>query len=364
MPTPQPDHYRALGIPRDSTPEQIRSAFRKLVLKFHPDRSKDPKTVDAFMRITAAYEVLSDPDRKANYDRLLNLTSQPNRPSTPPSTRARPPGSAAPQARSAPPSEAVERLREQLRRGKLFEAEITANEVLRENPKSGFAYGVLGDIARTRGDYPRASKMYAFALQMEPGNAHYLNRHLETLSILNQRGRQATGSGSTGSKGAAFLIGVVSVLLAGMFIATSPEKSALSGVTPVDTWTVGLLAVLALCGIAVGAALSISRLVDRFDATGATTMGRITPWVALMFVAVVNFWASCLLFLVVSSAQRVFDSSTTRLLASVGGVVAFLSLSALVSRQLDPLQVFLWGGNVSYVGAVCGWMVADALGTR
>lgn len=364
MPTPQPDHYRALGIARDSTPEQIRSAFRKLVLKYHPDRSKDPKTVDTFMRITAAYEVLSDPERKANYDPLLQLSTQPSRPTARPSAPRSSAASSSSRARQAPTSDAVERLREQLRRGKLFEAEITANEVLREDPKSGFAYGVLGDIARTRGDYPRASKMYAFALQMEPGNAHYLTRHLETLGILNQRTRSASGSGSSGSKAAAFLIGVVSVLLAGMFVATSPEKSALAGVTPVDTWTVGLLAVLALCGVAVGSALSIARLVDRFDATGATTMGRITPWVALMFVAVINFWASCFLFLVVSSVQRVFDSSTSRLLAAVGGVIAFLTLSALVSRQLDPLQVFLWGGNVSYVGAVCGWMVADALGAR
>ena len=62
------DYYRILGVPLDAAPELIRSAFRKAVLRLHPDRGNeaDPR---AFREVSEAYEVLSDPARRARYDR-------------------------------------------------------------------------------------------------------------------------------------------------------------------------------------------------------------------------------------------------------------------------------------------------------
>jgi molecular chaperone DnaJ len=62
------DYYLILGVPLDAAPDTIRSAFRKLALRYHPDRGSeaDPRT---FQEVSEAYEALSDPVRRAQYDR-------------------------------------------------------------------------------------------------------------------------------------------------------------------------------------------------------------------------------------------------------------------------------------------------------
>ena len=65
------DYYAALGVPRDATPEAIKSAFRKLARQYHPDVAKDKKTAEEkFKEINEAYEVLSDPEKRRKYDEL------------------------------------------------------------------------------------------------------------------------------------------------------------------------------------------------------------------------------------------------------------------------------------------------------
>lgn len=67
------DYYEVLGVPRDATPERIKAAYRKLALQWHPDRHKEDGRKEAekrFKQIAEAYEVLSDPEKRAKYDRL------------------------------------------------------------------------------------------------------------------------------------------------------------------------------------------------------------------------------------------------------------------------------------------------------
>ncbi len=65
------DYYKTLGIERNATPEEIKKAFRKLALKYHPDRNKGNKEAEEkFKEINEANEVLSDPQKKARYDQL------------------------------------------------------------------------------------------------------------------------------------------------------------------------------------------------------------------------------------------------------------------------------------------------------
>jgi hypothetical protein len=64
-----PDYYEILGVPPTATAEDIQHAYRGLALKYHPDVNGDPSSVEQFMRIKDAYEVLrNDRDRKS-YDR-------------------------------------------------------------------------------------------------------------------------------------------------------------------------------------------------------------------------------------------------------------------------------------------------------
>lgn len=62
------DLYEILGIPRDASNEDIRKAYRKLAREHHPDVNADPAAEERFKEVAAAYEILSDGDKRARYD--------------------------------------------------------------------------------------------------------------------------------------------------------------------------------------------------------------------------------------------------------------------------------------------------------
>jgi len=66
--TAQRDYYEVLGVARDADAPAIKDAFRRLALKYHPDRNKSPDAEERFKEIAEAYAVLSDPKKRAEYD--------------------------------------------------------------------------------------------------------------------------------------------------------------------------------------------------------------------------------------------------------------------------------------------------------
>ena len=64
------DYYEVLDVERSATEKDLKNAFRRLARRYHPDRSEEPDAEDKFKEIQEAYAVLSDPDKRAHYDRF------------------------------------------------------------------------------------------------------------------------------------------------------------------------------------------------------------------------------------------------------------------------------------------------------
>ncbi len=65
----RPDYYKALGVDRKATPEEIKKAYRKLARQYHPDRNPGDKSAEArFKEISQAHDILGDPEKRKQYD--------------------------------------------------------------------------------------------------------------------------------------------------------------------------------------------------------------------------------------------------------------------------------------------------------
>ena len=73
------DYYESLGLGKNASEDEIKKAFRKLAMKYHPDRTQgDKEAEEKFKTIKEAYDVLSDPEKKSAYDRFGHAGVDPN----------------------------------------------------------------------------------------------------------------------------------------------------------------------------------------------------------------------------------------------------------------------------------------------
>ena len=86
------DYYEILGVKRDASADELKKAFRQLARKYHPDLNKGSKEAEEkFKEINEAYQVLSDPQKKAQYDQGGHIEFGPGDTSGDPPTQLRGP---------------------------------------------------------------------------------------------------------------------------------------------------------------------------------------------------------------------------------------------------------------------------------
>jgi len=70
------DYYEVLGLPRNATAAEIKTAFRKLAFQYHPDHNKNPEAEGQFKEINEAYQILSSPEKRDYYDRYGKVDTE------------------------------------------------------------------------------------------------------------------------------------------------------------------------------------------------------------------------------------------------------------------------------------------------
>ncbi len=388
--------YEVLGLGTRATTDEIRSRYRELARRYHPDVAKAPDAAEKFKEINHANQILSDPKRRAAYDAELKLAearrarhaaaAQP-RPGPPQG----PPPQGGPQRPTSPrPSRPAPTVAQQIdaimneahgrfRRMRFREAEAYCRQALRVDRQCGAAYELLGDIHRARGRADEALAMYSFVLQLDPNNHGARAKFDRMAGKPDPPRRTATGSGSHTTRPApsrdplraisptrAAVTAIGSAVLLFLVIVVARDGGGTPSWLPLE-WSGLTIFALATSGLLSGLLLALNDVVQGAQAEFAVSSSRnavgrrVLPLgIALTGFSLVWFYAAFAVFMMVAFAQETVSRSILRAFAASFGLVALFALVRIDSAF--PLLVC--GGNLVFPAFIVGWIAGDAFRDR
>lgn len=359
------DLYEVLGVVSTATSNEIRTAYRKLVLKVHPDHSDDPNSPALFMEITQAYEILSDTKRRRDYDEAVRLRSQVRN-----DIQARKAGMYTQQAESRPKTNLrssadkqsllnneIQRMTVLYTRGQLDQAKGVAEKILAIDAQQHLPYAILGDIAVSRGQIATASKMFAYAAQMDPMNPTYFKRHTEMLELLTK------STDMSGSKqeidGSGYFLIAVGVLIGPVVLLVVPAGPSMQGLGPLNALNLPIALASILAGLLSGIAWAMSGLINRFSIVNLTVTGKISPGLLCYPFMLFNYWAGVAIYLLQGVVTGSFNKSAARVVIGCSLLTILLSLATFATGKGDGTEVAIWSGVLVYTTSMLGWALAE-----
>lgn len=166
------DPYAALGVSRQAAPQEIKHRYREAVKRCHPDLGTEPERISIFKRVTRAYAVLSDPDKRAAYDQEREAAPPADEFSAP--TGVSPDGDAAARERDRErerqTNEVLTTGRARLAANQFGAAEEAGRLVLRWNRNSADAYVLIAEALSGCGRLAEARGCLYLALQIKPSH--------------------------------------------------------------------------------------------------------------------------------------------------------------------------------------------------
>lgn len=354
-------HYVELGVLETATTAEIRTAYRRLVLLYHPDRSGDKNTTQRFVRISGAYRALSDEAARKEYDEGLRYRREREAQRTAPKPPAETQRRATQKTTTRTVGDEAAKVQQAagfFASGRYDQAESILKLVLRTTPNSALAYAILGDISRQRGDIRQALTQYSYAVQFAPANVGYQRRYEELL----EQSSKVTKHGYVEAKqpkSAPIIVSTLLVALMGIVVSVSKDKPLLAGFDIVSTFTFTFVLFLFLAGITVGASASIGGYVDKLRSVMVGASGRASPFAVISVLGVLSFWMAALLYFATGLSKDAFTYSASRIIGAVAAVTLLFILCGWMSSVISPIEAVLWSGSVVWMGALGGWAIAD-----
>jgi curved DNA-binding protein CbpA len=379
------NHYETLGIGQHASADAVKQRFRELARQWHPDVARVAGAAERFKAINEAYRVLSDPERRAQYDAELRLrgrggsTAPPwdsatkhTGSTTPPSSRgshdtraAQPGGARKAAAADASRSYAVGRLLHDAEAAmagmRLHEASRFCRAALELDRRNPLAHEILGDISRVRGRMDEALAHYTVAIQMDTGNLR-LRAKFERVAFegVGHRGGSAPARGGGARQAVVLMLGValIAVLVA---IVASLADSGVDGAWSPWEWSPAVILGLPICGGVAGLVGSVSGYLRpaRFElilpASGPKPRVAAPMGVVLVMMSLVCFWLAGGVYVAKAGTQ---DAGSRSIVSAFGVSAVVVSLFAATTPGLWA-PILLLGGNLVFPAFVGGWILGD-----